>query len=197
MRSLVCLACRSKFYPSCFRGKRNYIGASVGTEWLHWMIGTEFICFCRLFNAQTGHGRDLSCSGETDAQGAGDGIKLQALKLPGVECEPCTQRSQVDAHTKGIERRDLHDAAVSLEVPSKTQPAELRMINDVSSRVQSMAEKVRTVIPGERIKLQHVRKSVERGRRETFLVDVGDGPHRAAIADTQQVKIFRVLTILG
>src|SRR5258708_9170609 len=154
------LMCNSEFNPRCFCGERNYIGAPFDVEWLHRMIDDKRLDSGRLLNAQAGYGRGLGCCGEADVQGAGGGIKLHAFKLAGVEREPCPQRSHVDAHAKGIERRDFHGAAFNLEVASESQPAELRMVDNVSGRVQSMAEKVRAVIPGERIKLEHVRKCV-------------------------------------
>src|SRR5262249_38084441 len=60
-----------------------------------------------------------------------------------------------------------------------------------------MTEKIRPVIAGERIELEHVRKGVESGGSKSFLIDVGDSSHGSAIAHPQQIEIFGMLPVLS
>jgi len=116
------LASRLKLNPGCFCVERNNISAPFDVEWL---TGDrcQRLDSGRRSTAQAGHRRELGCRGEANTQRSSGGIELYAFKLAGVKREPCTKRSHVDAHAKGIKRRDSYGRAFAWRLPPKlSQP---------------------------------------------------------------------------
>ena len=71
------------------------------------------------------------------------------------------------------------------------------MTNDIGRRVPGVPEKIWTIVPGERIGLEHVGERMECGRGESFLINIGECAHRAAISYAQKVKVVRMPAILA
>src|SRR5439155_12898923 len=69
------------------------------------------------------------------------------------------------------------------------------MVHDVSRRVPGMPKKVWSIVARERIRSQQIRKSVESRGQEALFINVCEGAQRAAVSDSQKIKIFGMLPI--
>src|SRR5438552_5015264 len=149
------------------------------------MIISTVLHLSEFVDMQPRLGSELSCGSQHQAYRPRAWIKLHRLESPSVESEPKTERRDVNASASRIKRRDLNRAAVFLDIPSECQPSELRMMNEISGGVPGVTEKVRAIVAGERIRFQHVRKCVKRGRSKTFLIDVGERAYGSSITHAQ------------
>src|SRR5204862_6846128 len=69
------------------------------------------------------------------------------------------------------------------------------MVHDVSRRAPGMPKQVWSTVARERIRSQQIRKSVESRGQEALFINVGEGAHRAAVSDSQKIKIVGMLPI--
>src|SRR5437773_3539832 len=74
-------------------------------------------------------------------------VDLDALKRSGIERQPQVTRGNVNAHAKRVERFDPDPSSLDLHVATERQPTKFWVIDDIGSSIESVAEKVWTVIP--------------------------------------------------
>src|SRR5215471_9771139 len=155
------------------------------------MIGTRNP-FRGMFNTEAGTRCGRSRGGKAGADGIGSCVDLDAVEHSRFEAQPQAKRRHVNTLTECIERLDSDPSAIGLHISAEGEPAELRMINDVSRRIDGNPEKVRAVIAGIRIPAHILWEGMKRCAREAILIDVAEPTHRTGISDAQQVEVFRM-----
>src|ERR1700735_781389 len=118
-------------------------------------------------------------------------MECHTRKHSAIEREPQAQRRQKYTLPKAIPRLDSHHATLCAQIAAKNQPAELCIFSNIRSCVPRVAKEVRTIVTCIRIEDHLIRIAMEGRRSKPFLINTAKGPHRAAIADPQQVQIGR------
>ncbi len=90
-----------------------------------------------------------------------------------IQRQPQAARREINTLPKRIAWRHGNPIAVLLEIAAKGLPAKLRMIDNISRRIEGVAEEVRAVIAAIGIPFERRRKRVKRRGREAFLVNIG------------------------
>ena len=148
--------------------ERHDVCAAFLLELLSEAVRADALDMRGLLDAKPSSGREFRRGEKADAHGASLGVHFHGIKLSGVESQLETRGRYVDAHAEGIERGDADDVTFHQEISAKREPAEFRMINDIGGGVEGVAEEIGTVVAGERVEGEHVRKRVERGGGETL-----------------------------
>src|SRR5262245_39591564 len=135
-----------EFNPGGFLLKRYNGSAAFVHELFLKAIRTDAGDFCWLFDTEASLLRQWVAGRKCYP----DRVRLygnfNAVERSGVQGQPKTARRHIDAFAERIARLDFDPVALLPKIASKSLPAEVRMINDISSGVDRDAEKVRTVV---------------------------------------------------
>src|SRR4029077_6507921 len=102
----------------------------------------------RLLDPNARLGRESVLWRKCDSQLPSLLIPDKTLELTGIQCEPEGGRGEIEPGARSVFGFHRNLIARNRNVPTKTDPSEIRMVSDVSPGIPRVSEKVRPVIAG-------------------------------------------------
>src|SRR5580658_745987 len=122
-------------------------------------------------------------------------VDIRRHKMACIECDPKREWRDEKAIARGVEDGYVNSALVFRDVSSEANPSHRIVLRDICACICCVAKEVGAVVSGIRIKSHHVRKRVKRRRSESLLIDIGERSHHTSIADTEEIKIVRMIAV--
>src|SRR5689334_8641548 len=97
---------------------------------------------------------------------------LRRLDLARLQGQPQTRRGDEQPRVRAVPRLDADDIARSGDDAAESEPAERRIIDEVTRGSVRVSEEAHAVIAGQCIEAHLIRPRVERGGAETVLIDI-------------------------
>src|SRR6185503_1454546 len=152
---------------------------------LRWLLHAKSSIGCKSIRSRQRYSHNVGFSVDGDP-----------FKRASVERQPQTKRRDVNAFAERIERLNVHPLPHNTNIPAERLPAELRMIDNVSSDIERVTKEVWSIVATVRVPFMRRWKRMECSGSKSFLVDVRQRAHRAAVTNAQEILIVRMFSIV-